>query len=643
MAWAVSPSFVASEPSRGWADGVEVIEAEKRVGWIGVKKVAVPAMVAGAGLAGPVLSSGVTVVMPGSGFLTFPFELGSVFAGEASLSAAGWLGVPEFSQRVDVGPFGAGVGLLVPVVFTAVDPRVDAPCMGADAGWGVPHLEGGVVVDVPVMRAFMPGDGFPYELPFVFGNHGMWPPDVSASWGLVPDPFGADVELSAPGVASGVSVSVPSFGSGAGLPVPGVSVSTLVAVPVMGASVGVSSCDVSSGAGVSVPVCGASAGWYEPTVASGVNVAAGIILESGAAVLVPGVSSGASVAVPGAGAGAEFLVPVLDVSAAPAVEPPEFDGADAALLVPGVSVGHTVFPPVLGADAGLPVPVPGKGALVSVPVLWADAAPDDGFPYEFPFQLGKWAGLHVPELRMWTDHAYPLVMLSGADLSVPVVSSGGVVLVPVMGVNAGMPVPVPMSGTGLVPPVAGAGADFWVAAAGPPYMAPVTSEFTTAGAYTYNIPAHALKLDIVVVGGGRGGKDGGAAYRAGKGGNAGSWGMWTIVRGQDIGWNVSQITGTVGAAGTRSGNNGGNTTAVVSGYGTLTANGGTGDASGQNGNGPGNQTLNGVTYTGGSGGTGNGGVGGNPGAGGAGGNGGLFSGSNGGNGGVGKVWIRAYQ
>ncbi|APL99599.1 minor tail protein [Mycobacterium phage Camperdownii] len=146
-----------------------------------------------------------------------------------------------------------------------------------------------------------------------------------------------------------------------------------------------------------------------------------------------------------------------------------------------------------------------------------------------------------------------------------------------------------------------------------PEFAEVRQQFTNTGNYSFTIPALCHRLDIILLGGGGGGQGMGNATAWGKGGDAGNWQIVTLVRGIDIPWTTTQITGSVGVGGTAGagglylGNNGpggpgGNTTAVITGVGTLTALGGAGghernlDTTGKS---PGTRNVNGIDYVGG--------------------------------------------
>lgn len=174
---------------------------------------------------------------------------------------------------------------------------------------------------------------------------------------------------------------------------------------------------------------------------------------------------------------------------------------------------------------------------------------------------------------------------------------------------------------------------------------PPTSESTyiVTATSNFNFPRWCNYLDIIIVGGGRGGQ--GAGWVAnGVGGTAGSWAGITLQRGVDIGWAETYLAITIGAGGSAgsggafptAGGNGGTTTVAKGSGGTIaTGSGGTGTViATRDGPGPGNYTFNGVTYVGGSG-DGN--------APGSGGRGGAASSGNGTTGGRGQAWIRAYQ
>jgi hypothetical protein len=192
-------------------------------------------------------------------------------------------------------------------------------------------------------------------------------------------------------------------------------------------------------------------------------------------------------------------------------------------------------------------------------------------------------------------------------------------------------------------PSAYAGAGTLSATAIPAYTPPQSDTFSTVGTYTYTIPTWCDLIDVVMIGGGKGGQNG-TFGNAGEGGQAAAWLSTTLERGIDIPRSTAQITGSVGAAGAANAGNGGNSTATATGMTTRTANGQTAlVASGQIGGSPGNRTYRGQIYTGGTGGAGGApaAAGTAPGAGGGGGNG---SGStSGGAGGAGQVNYRAYM
>ncbi|QJD50327.1 minor tail protein [Mycobacterium phage MarkPhew] len=80
------------------------------------------------------------------------------------------------------------------------------------------------------------------------------------------------------------------------------------------------------------------------------------------------------------------------------------------------------------------------------------------------------------------------------------------------------------------------------------YEAPVTSEYDTAGTYTYQIPAWAVYLDLVAIGGGGGGGSS-FAFTTGQGGGYGYWSGKTLQRGVDFPANATQLTVVVGNGG----------------------------------------------------------------------------------------------
>ncbi|ALA07820.1 hypothetical protein SEA_FAYELY_8 [Mycobacterium phage Fayely] len=145
-----------------------------------------------------------------------------------------------------------------------------------------------------------------------------------------------------------------------------------------------------------------------------------------------------------------------------------------------------------------------------------------------------------------------------------------------------------------------------------PEFTPVTTQYTTGTTYNYAIPANCYLIDVILLGGGGGGQGMGNATAWGQGGAAGQWQYFTLRRGVDIPWSITAITGSLGAGGSAgaggiylsggAGGNGGNTTATVSGYGTVTALGGAGgnnrnlDTAGKS---PGTINWQGIDYVGG--------------------------------------------
>lgn len=181
---------------------------------------------------------------------------------------------------------------------------------------------------------------------------------------------------------------------------------------------------------------------------------------------------------------------------------------------------------------------------------------------------------------------------------------------------------------------------------------PTLTTYSTAGAYTYTIPRNCSFIDVICLGGGKGGESGGAAFTNGGGGQAGQWATSQITRGTTISWSVTSITGTVGA-GSAGGvgsllnisTSGESSTAAATGWGGLTASGGTVSyrGSSDDGQAAGTTTFNTRNYVGGNVASAFGQDGWPPGGGGAGNSGGLFGGNSpGGAGATGSVWIYAY-
>ncbi|UYL88148.1 hypothetical protein SEA_EVAA_37 [Gordonia phage Evaa] len=180
-------------------------------------------------------------------------------------------------------------------------------------------------------------------------------------------------------------------------------------------------------------------------------------------------------------------------------------------------------------------------------------------------------------------------------------------------------------------------------------------EFVTAGATNTPIPSWVKFIDLVLIGGGKGGSAGnGGSNVPGRGGAAASWQTTTW----DIqGSGVTTLSMTVGAGGSggqtssQAGGNGGSTTAAT-GVHSLTSAGATGlSATNRDGDSAGNITAFGITFVGGVGAPGGGSAGGGgsppsgvstpPGAGGPGGWGGIFNSyQQGGPGARGQAWVR---
>ena len=180
-----------------------------------------------------------------------------------------------------------------------------------------------------------------------------------------------------------------------------------------------------------------------------------------------------------------------------------------------------------------------------------------------------------------------------------------------------------------------------------PTFVAVETLITTAGPFTYPVPLGCTKIDVVLIGGGRGG-DAAALTIDGSGGKCGVWNSKTWIVGVDV-QAGGNITGTVGAGGAGgdgiliagdAGKSGGTTT-----VGSVTAAGGSNFTTGRDGESPNAHTFNGRTYAGGSGGAGpyeDGSAGGPPGGGGQGGKGSLVGSKNGGAGGSGGCYLYFY-
>lgn len=183
----------------------------------------------------------------------------------------------------------------------------------------------------------------------------------------------------------------------------------------------------------------------------------------------------------------------------------------------------------------------------------------------------------------------------------------------------------------------------------------VTHHITTVGTFEYQIPAWCERMDIIVVGGGGGG-EGGNIEVTGAGGKPAKFVGSTIIRGVDIPWATTVLTGQVGAGGLGGrgvslpsfsdwfggidGQQGDTTEVIASGMTTITSGGGAGGKNGYiTGAGVDDYTFNGVTYPGSETQELAGKPGNSPGGGGGGGF--IFVGR-GGDGGNGQIWIRAY-
>ncbi|ATW60161.1 hypothetical protein SEA_PH8S_33 [Mycobacterium phage Ph8s] len=185
-----------------------------------------------------------------------------------------------------------------------------------------------------------------------------------------------------------------------------------------------------------------------------------------------------------------------------------------------------------------------------------------------------------------------------------------------------------------------------------PSFEPVLTPITTVGAFSYDIPAEAKFIDVILLGAGGGGKGMALADGWGRGGDAGSWAVVTLERGVHIPLSTTRITGSVGAGGAagegsvfsgKAGGRGGNTTASATGWAGLTAAGGPGgavvDILSVAGKSPGDRTFNYQFYPGGAQQNAASGNGNAPGGGGAG---AQTSTKSGGAGARGQAWFYAY-
>ena len=176
------------------------------------------------------------------------------------------------------------------------------------------------------------------------------------------------------------------------------------------------------------------------------------------------------------------------------------------------------------------------------------------------------------------------------------------------------------------------------------YNGPSLTLFNSAGPFVYSIPKGTTHIDVVLLGGGGGG--GGGSLSTGQGGSPGAWATGTIIRGTTIPSDVEFISGLVGTGG-QGGvigqiDNGFDGSASTVGIGSFQLQAAGGDGSGHPfsviGQGAGNRTYNGKTYTGSADTTQFGQPGVAPGGGGAG---GWFF-APGGAGGRGQAWFYAY-
>ncbi|QFG09051.1 minor tail protein [Mycobacterium phage ThulaThula] len=230
-------------------------------------------------------------------------------------------------------------------------------------------------------------------------------------------------------------------------------------------------------------------------------------------------------------------------------------------------------------------------------------------------------GLLLGDQGVGTDLALPGVLGAdrgvGSDLALPGVFGTGLGL----GADSGLVRPLIVTGDQacgadvavLLIPIGtvvdqGIGAD--TATAGFAPHAALAAAFTTAGAYTFTIPVWCRYIDVILLGGGGGGRGMINIGSWGEGGWGGNWAVYTLERGVHIPWTARTITGSVGAGGAGSasgfsparGQTGGSSTAATDGWSGVA----TGGLGGQNALAPNGravspltQTVTGQTYTGG--------------------------------------------
>jgi hypothetical protein len=186
-----------------------------------------------------------------------------------------------------------------------------------------------------------------------------------------------------------------------------------------------------------------------------------------------------------------------------------------------------------------------------------------------------------------------------------------------------------------------------------PHGAQINTFNTGGSSPTLPIPDWANTVQVIAVGAGGGGHQGGTYGINGKGGDEGAWSTASWVRGTDFtgSMSISIHVGAGGAGGNgvgsaANGQDGTNSTASITGH-TVTATFGAGNTgvgaggSDMQGDSPGNQVYDGITYVGGPQQNTFGANGAAPGGGGAGGN--YVSFQPGGSGAAGAVWIRFKQ
>lgn len=421
-----------------------------------------------------------------------------------------------------------------------------------------------------------------------------------------------------------------------------------VAVPVMAATAVLAAPTATSGVRVNMPSSGSilplplpfELGPYASMHAQGVMPAA--IMGNGTNTVVAP-RMGATAEMPTAAPQTSYTVEMPAANTLPAPLPFPLGNlasmhASAGLADPQRSMTANV--PMMEASAMMPEATPAApvGYVVEVPVMRVSGTGGDKLPNPLPFPLVLPQGMLIPDITSGVSATIPRLSASG-DIVDPTATSGVSVPSPRMGSSSQLRTPA-----AIVDVVVGVPRMASTATAPTPtanYTLPDLTDTYTANA---SINVSALRstgythLVLVGVGGAEAGNNG-STFITGQGGKAGSWNNTTIVLASYP--SLTTITVTRGNGGA---SNGADVTATTfvgnagSGMPTLTCAGGSGNTGILAGGSPGNTTVDGDTYTGGSGSASTGGAGTAPGGGGAGGN--IFNGA-GGAGAEGRGYMKA--